>query len=69
MKLISIIVLISLLGLVFTASIADQETGVVDSNPSFHQSETETFVEKRHKGGRKNKKNKQKQASSSEEGK
>ena len=69
MKLISIFVLLSLLGLVIMAPIEDQENGVVDSNPFRTNGETETFVEKRHKGGRKNKKNKQKQASSSEEGK
>ena len=79
MKLISIFVLLSLLGLVIMAPIEDQENGVVDSNPPFHQSETEPLVEKRHnknnhstRSGRKNNrghKHKHKQSSSSEEGK
>ena len=70
MKLLSIIVLLSVLGLVIMAPIEDQETGVVDSNPFKTNGETGIFVEKRHnknnKGGRKNKKNKHKQSSSSE---
>ena len=79
MKLISVILIALVFGLMITASKADQETGVVDSNPSFHKSETETLVEKRHnknnhstRGGRKNNrghKHKHKQSSSSEEGK
>ena len=65
MKLISIFVLLSLLGLVIMAPIEDQETGVVDSNPIRTNGETETFVEKRCGGDenkkKKNKKNKNKQ--------
>ena len=60
MKLFSIFVLLSLLGLVIMAPVENQETGVVDSDPIFRtDGETETIVEKRC-GGDKNKKKKNK---------
>ena len=54
MKLISVIVLVSVFGLMITAPVEDQENGVVDSNPTFRDylsqletEQTETHAEKR----------------------
>ena len=60
MKLISVIVLVSVFGLMITSPVEDQENGVVDSNPSFREylSQSETEKSEIHAEKRDGKKNK-----------